>query len=112
VLERTVSGEGVCPCRETPILESVAATGGLPERAVLALLFTEPCPLPQRIRNRFAACGSEPIVVKLEDGKAPVVREEGHDGIDAASAEGVVGEVEFVEGGVRLEGVAERTECK
>jgi hypothetical protein len=35
------------------------------------------------------------------------MREEGHDGVDTASAESIVGEVELVEGGVRFEGVAE-----
>jgi hypothetical protein len=68
--------------------------------------------LPQCIRDHLAPCGPETIVVQFEHGKAPAVREKGHDGVDAASAESVVGEVELVEGGVLLEGVAERTERK
>jgi hypothetical protein len=40
------------------------------------------------------------------------VCEKGHDGVDAASAESIVGEVELVEGGVLLRGIAERTERK
>jgi hypothetical protein len=112
MFERTVSSKGVCPCRSTPIFESVAATGDRPEHALLSLLFAEPRTLPLRIRNHFATCGSKTIVVQVEHGKVPVVHEEGHDRVDAASAEGVVGKVELVEQGVRCKGVAEHTERK
>jgi hypothetical protein len=40
------------------------------------------------------------------------VAEEGDEGVNAASAEGVVGQVELVEGGVLLEGVAESSESE
>jgi hypothetical protein len=40
------------------------------------------------------------------------VSEQGDDRVDATSAEGVVGEVELVEGGVRFEGVAESSESE
>jgi hypothetical protein len=112
VLERAVDGEGVCPCGGTPIFELVAATRDRPERALLPLLLAEPRTLPQRICNHFAFRRAQTVIVQLEDGKAPAVWKKGHDEVDAASAESIVGEVELVEGGVLLRGVAERTERK
>jgi hypothetical protein len=112
VLERAVGGEGVCPCCGTSVLQSVLSAGDRPEGALLALLRAEPRALPQRIRDPFAPSGPQAAVIQLEDGKAPLVCEKGHDGVNAASAESMVGEVELVERGVLLRAVAERTERK
>jgi hypothetical protein len=107
-----MGSEGVCSCGGSPVLQPVTATCDCPKGALLPLLLAEPRTLLQRIRDHFATYGSEPVVVKLEHGKAMAVCEERHDEVDAASAAGVVGEVELVRRGVRFKGVAERTERK
>jgi hypothetical protein len=105
-----VGSDGVCPCWGAPVLQPVTSAGDRPQRTRLPLLRAEPRALPQCIRDQFAVCGSETVIVQLEQSEAPVVREEGDNGVDVASARGIVGEVEPVEGDVRFECVAESSE--
>ena len=58
-----------------------------------------------------AACGAETVVVELEDAKGARGREEGHERVDGAPAEGVIREVDLDERGLADERVADRGEC-
>jgi hypothetical protein len=108
-LEPTVSLKRLTQELRTPILQPVPPANKRPQLALLlpARLFGVVRGVEEGLGDDQTAGGTEAIVVEDKVVEGEVCEEKGDDGLGAAAAKGVVGEVEGLEGGGVGEGGAE-----